>query len=218
MYLPVVIILAICIGGLALLIALRLLKNLQWVLAWLRGTTGLFFLLFAIGVAAVAVDLSDYDELLEDRPIASIRFEKKAGQQYTAKISYYIDKPPKEFTLHGDQWQIDARIVRWTGIFARLGAKPGFQLDRISGRYLVLEDERNKPRSVYSLNDTSGLVDVWHFMQRYDGFIPGIDSIYGSAAYLPMADKANFQLSLSQHGLSAKPVNEVAKSAIRLWQ
>jgi len=46
-------------------------------------------------------------------------------------------------------------------------------------------------------------MDVWKALHTKGSMVPGIDAVYGSAAYLPMADSASFQLSLSYNGLTA---------------
>lgn len=218
MYISAVIIFALLVGGISFYLSVKLLKRFNWFFAWLRGSVGLILVCVSIGVVFAAWDLSHYDEILEEKPIASVSFKKEAEQLYTARVSYYIDKESQEFQIHGDQWQVDARIIRWTGLIAALGAKPGFKLDRISGRYFSLEDERRKKRSVFPLEDNSTAFDLWSTMQSHGDFLPGIDAVYGSAAYLPMADGATFQVSLSHNGLTAVPVNELAKSAIHLWR
>ncbi len=218
MYISAVIIVSLLVGGLALYFSVKLLKRLNWFLPWLRGTAGLALICLVIFVSLAALDLSRYDELLLEKPIASISFKQQSEQLYTTTVSYYIDKEEQEFVIHGDQWQVDARIIRWTGLIAGMGAKPGFRLDRISGRYFSLEDERQKERSVFTLEEETAALDVWSLMQNHGDFLPGIDAVYGSAAYLPMADSATYQLSLSHNGLTATPVNEIAKSAIRLWR
>lgn len=215
MYFSVVMVISVFIGGLSLLIAYKALKKVSWIFGWLRGTVGLSFLLLAACVAWAAYDLGDYSELLEEKPIAAISFEQISPQEYRASLSYYLDHDPEEFTILGDQWQVDARIIRWTGFLASIGAKPGFRLDRLSGRYYSLEDERSKERSVFELNKREHLVfDVWKLINEHGDAIPGIDASYGSATYLPMADAASYQLSLGYNGLIAKPVNEIAKEAV----
>lgn len=219
MYLSAVILISVVLGGVFLYLAIKTLKKFAWFFAWLRGTVGLLFLFLAFCVIWAGYDLSNYSELLDERAVASISFEKQSDQHYKASISYYIDRDPEEYDIYGDQWQIDARIIRWTGVIAAAGAKPGFRLDRLSGRYFSLEDERSKKRSVYSLTEQpSYLVDMWKFLNSHNAMIPGIDASYGSAAYLPMADAASYQLSLSHNGLTAKPVNEIAKSAVAKWK
>lgn len=218
MYIASVIIVALIIGGLFLYLALKVLRRLDWFLPWLRGTAGILFFVVAICVFILALDLASYDELLVEKPIASISFEKQGEQHYVANLSFYTDKDAQSFELYGDQWQIDARVIRWTGLVSMLGAKPGFKLDRISGRYYSLEDERRKKRSVHELTEDERFVDVWKILKNSGDFLPGIDAEYGSAAYLPMSNAASYELSLSHTGLTARPVNEVAKNAVRNWR
>jgi len=219
MYLSAVLLVSLLVGGLSLFVAFKTLKRFGWFFAWLRGTIGICFLLLACGVFWAALDLSDYSELLDDKPIAAVSFKKIGDQHYTATISYYTDRQGGEFDIYGDQWQVDARIVRWSGILAALGAKPGYRLDRLSGRYYSLENERTKPRSVFSLQEQPAYrMDVWKALHTKGSMVPGIDAVYGSAAYLPMADSASFQLSLSYNGLTAKPANKIAEQAVAEWR
>jgi hypothetical protein len=44
-----------------------------------------------------------------------------------------------------------------------------------------------------------------------------VDAVYGSATFLPMADKAAYAISASQTGLIARPLNEAARNAISGW-
>lgn len=218
MYLIAVYALTILLGGVSLYASIRILKRFNWVLAWLRGTVGLFFLAAAFVFVYAAFDLSSYEALLTERPVATVAFEKVDDQFFKVKISYYSDKDDADYEVRGDQWQMDARIIRWTGLVSAAGAKPGFRLDRLSGRYYSLEDERTKPRTVYELNDPSKLMDIWELLHTRVDFFPGIDASYGSAAYLPMADSATFQLSLSHNGLTAKPMNKLAEDAVKMWR
>jgi len=217
MYLTTVVILSALLGGISLYLSFRLLRRFTWVIAWLRGSVGLALLITAILVFLVAYDLGSYEELLAEQPIAALNFEKIGEQKYRVNVAYYIDRENEVYEIAGDQWQVDARVVRWAQMFAALGAKPGFRLDRLSGRYYTLEDERTKERRIFSLQQSEPLFDVWKSLHDGNNFIPFIDAVYGSAAYLPMADKATFQVSLSHNGLTALPMNEFAKSAIQKW-
>jgi hypothetical protein len=97
-----------------------------------------------------------------------------------------------------------------------LGFDTAYRLDRISGRYASIDDERSLPRTVYSLTQPER-VDLWELAHRYRSWVPWIDALYGSATYLPMADGARYSISVSQSGLVARPVNQAAVVAVGDW-
>ena len=40
-----------------------------------------------------------------------------------------------------------------------------------------------------------------------------MDTLYGGAAYMPMADGARYEVWITQSGLIARPANDVARNA-----
>jgi hypothetical protein len=44
-----------------------------------------------------------------------------------------------------------------------------------------------------------------------------VDAYYGTATYLPMADGARFEISLTRTALIARPLNEPARRAVGDW-
>jgi len=120
------------------------------------------------------------------------------------------------YELAGDQWQMDARLIKWPNAVAAMGIKPGYRLDRISGRYYSLEKERTAERTVYSLDESKFGFDVWAFFHGSDMNV--IDAAYGTATFLPMSDGALYEVLLSNAGLLARPLNESARSAVERWE
>ena len=47
--------------------------------------------------------------------------------------------------------------------------------------------------------------------------MPGVDAYYGTATYVPMADGARFEVSLTRDALIARPVNNAARDAVGDW-
>src|SRR5439155_786944 len=92
---------------------------------------------------------------------------------------------PREFKLRGDEWQIDARVLKWRGLATLAGFDTVYRLDRLSGRYADTAQERSAPRTVYALSPEPGL-DLWSVLRRYHRFVPFADALYGSAAYVPL--------------------------------
>jgi hypothetical protein len=120
------------------------------------------------------------------------------------------------FELRGDEWQVDARVLKWRAFANLIGFDTAYRLERIGGRYSNIEDERAQPRSVYALN-TAGRVDPWELIHRYHSWVPWMDALYGSATYLPMSDGALYEINVSQSGLVARPLNQAAREAVSSW-
>ena len=60
-------------------------------------------------------------------------------------------EPDRLLSMLGDEWQLDARVINWKPPATLLGLEPIYRLERLSGRYPDLVDERTAPRSVHAL-------------------------------------------------------------------
>lgn len=206
------------VGLLVLYSALRMLVRKGWVLAWLRGMFGIILLGASIFLVMVAVDLWSYQQLVREKSIGTISFSSTGYKTYNANLLLTDDNQERAFELKGDQWQMDARIIRWKGLLNSFGAKPGYRLDRLSGRYYSLADERTAERTVYSLESTDYGFDFWQWVREHGQYMPWADAIYGSATFVPMVDGALYQITLTQSGLAAHPMNDIARAAVNRWQ
>ena len=59
---------------------------------------------------------------------------------------------------------------------------------------------------------------AYSILQQGTGLVNAYDAVYGSAAYLPMSDGAEYRIWLSQSGLVARPLNAEADGAVRTWR
>lgn len=207
-----VVILAFCL--LLVLGGAWILLRQRWFLQWLKGTAGLALVAVAIYFSLFAFNLFSYHQLTTDKPIATVSFRQVAPQVFSATVTP-SDGAPSEFELHGDLWQLDARIIKWKGVFALFGFQPGYQLDRIAGRYIRLEDERSRERTVYEIRSPSVGFDLWE--NARNGWSLMVDARYGSATYLPMDDGAIFEVALTSSGLIGRPLNGSAQQAVERW-
>jgi hypothetical protein len=215
-YPAVAVVLAI-IALVIVLFGLRLLFNRHWLLGFLRGLFGLAIIGVAVILALGAWDLRSYRQVLAEQPVATLTFNKLDPQHYAVTL-IFPDSREQRIDLHGDLWQLDARVLKWSTALAGLGLKPGYRLDRLSGRYLSLEDELNRPRSLVELDTEKSVLDAWYWLRQVNQRFTVLDAQYGSAAYLPMADGAMFTVNLGPSGLVAKPLNDRAKLAAERWE
>ena len=207
----------VALGILLLFFSLKVLARTGWLLGWLRGMCGLLLVGAGVLLALMAYDVFSYRQILAEKSIATLSFERLDTQHFRTVL---VDSAGKElrYDLMGDQWQLDARIIKWPGILSAWGVKPGYRLDRISGRYYSLEKERNAERTVYPLSHSEFGVDVWEWLQGAGKSLPFVDAVYGSATFLPMDDGALYEVTLSNTGLVARPLNERAQAAVARWQ
>jgi len=184
--------------------------------------SGLFFLLLASSAFLLASNLYTYQRLVYEQVIAEITFEALAPQRYRADIRALDSDFQQSVELSGDEWQLDAQVLTWQGLATLFGLDANYRLHRIAGRYLDIEDERARPRSVYSLLQKQPMIDgdkfdLWQFAHKHQDWLHWVDAAYGSAVFLPMTDGAKYRIAISRTGLIARPANDEARKAVSHW-
>lgn len=192
-----------------------------WQRRWLTGGTqclaGLALLLSAGMALLMALTLHTYQRLTHENTVAEIAFRQSGPRAFHAILTPTGDATTQSLELRGDEWQLDARVLKWRGYALLVGLDTLYRLDRLSGRYRDVEQERAAPRTVHALAPGTG-VDLWTTARAYSGWFPWVDAVYGNAAYLPMADGARYEVRLGASGLIARPLNPAAEEAVRGWR
>ncbi len=171
----------------------------------------------AVGGASILLAFSyyGYGRLIDEQTVSRIEFSQSAPGEYLARLM--IDgEPDRLLPLRGDEWQMDARVVNWKPPATLLGLDPIYELERLSGRYSNVDDEMSEQRTVHALSEDLAL-DVWRVARRFPMLMPGVDAYYGTATYVPMADGARFEVTLTRTALIARPVNDSAREAVGDW-
>src|SRR4030042_693683 len=181
----------------------------------LEGLVGLRLLAIAALMAAISINLYTYDRLTHESTIAEVSFQEIGPQHFGAHV--LLKNNTTILDLRGDEWQMDARVLKWRGMAVLIGFDTLYRLDRLSGRYRDITQERTGLRTVHSLSEEQGL-DLWMIGRRYTHWIPWVDAVYGSATYMPMVDGASYTVSVSSTGLLARPSNDIARKAIGEWR
>jgi hypothetical protein len=179
----------------------------------LRWLFGLVCIVAALALGVAGLLLRQYVWLVADVPVANLQIRQLGTQAFEATLRAG-DSPPKVLELRGDEWQLDARVLRWRLPAALAGVPPVYQLERLSGRYGDPKQELTAPRSVHDLRDKW---DFWTFKQKYLARLSIADARWGSAAYLPMLDGASYTVFINPRGgLVAKPADEKTEALLRL--
>jgi hypothetical protein len=177
------------------------------------GLVSLTCIVGCVAVGLIAANLLTWSRFTHESPAAELAFASEAPRTFVVDVTY-ADGRRDRFTLAGDEWQIDARVIKWRPFATLLGFDTVFRLERLSGRYRDIDSEMLAPRSVHRLHPTDSF-DLWMLVRA--AHLPWVDAQYGSAVYLPMADGATFAVSVGTGGLVARPTNDAARAAVGGW-
>lgn len=182
-----------------------------------RATWRSLWMLVALGFGGVfggaALLIDGYHRLGSEALIADVSTRQVGPQRYAVDLSF-PDGRSRHAEIAGDQWQLDARVVKWRSTALLLGAEPLYKLDRLSGRYARIRDAEGKSSAVDLSDD--GLFDLASVKRRFPQWLPWIDADYGSAAYLPLVDNGRYTVTLSPTGgLVARAADPATEQAIR---
>ena len=206
-------------GIIALLLAVAAVRRMRH---WEFGRGSVYLvgaaLVAALGVggAMLAASLHTYSRLTHEQEAARAVLRALGPQRYELLL-VRVGEPAQRFELRGDEWQIDARVLKWRGMGNLLGFDTVYRFERLAGRYADNDLERKAPRTVHALA-AEGAVDFWQLLKKYHGTMPLADALYGSAAYVPMADGAQFVVNVSATGLVIRPLNDAAQKAVGGWK
>ncbi len=160
---------------------------------------GTLLALSGILALLLAGQIQLYQRLTHERPVAELQVWELAPRRYRVLLD--DGQHLRLFTLHGDQWRLDAQVLVWRGPARLLGLEARYRLDRLSGRYRDPRLEAHAPRSIHPLNPTATLPAWLHLPLEK---LPWADTRYGSSAYMDLEDGARYRIHLSPTGLIAR--------------
>lgn len=175
-----------------------------------------------LGVAVLAAvawltvwgSLRSYRVFAQEELVAVVRCEDdpKGGRgQFLLElvpIQNGIPGRPENFSMAGDQWAIGGEVLKWHPRAAFLGLKSRYKLTRLHSRYVDPGAERTSPRSVYELGGGPGA--GWGWLRRWGALLPGVDAVYGNAAYVEAHRGRQWGVYVSHSGYFIRPMRRAS--------
>ena len=124
-----------------LFLAGKTLLSSGWFVKWLKGMLGIVALSAAVFGTVFAFDLFTYSNSKEGEVIATLKFNQLSSQEYEVEF-VGVKGLAKLYRLKGDLWQLDVRLIHTLAMFG--GDLPSYKIERLSGRYLSLEEEKGR--------------------------------------------------------------------------
>lgn len=179
-----------------------------------RRVCGLLLTALACVSALLVLSLAQFHRLTSDLPVATVQIQQQAPNEFLV-TAFTPGRQARTYTLYGDAWQIDAKVVRWRLPALLAGAPPLYQLERLSGRYEDVQRELRDVRSVYALDDWPA-PDIVVVKRWFSGWLPFVDVTFGSAAYMPLFNDARYEVMFDRRGaLFIRPANAATTKALK---
>jgi hypothetical protein len=158
-------------------------------------------------LGAVSLGLQGYRALTREEPVGVVTTRPTGPERFQARLDLR-DGRSMTYDLAGDEIYLDARILKWHPIANLVGIHTAYELDRIGGRYVRLEDEERQPRTLYSLG-TPKRVDLFGLARRFAFLNPLVDAQYGSGAFVGARTATQYEVSVSTSGLVIRQIGQV---------
>jgi len=184
--------------------AVRAFRRRRWIGSATRtGGGALFLSLSALG-ATLSASTHGYRALTGEEVAMTVTTVPTGPRAFQAFVEF-ADGRDTTLSVLGDQILVDAHILKWRYVGNLLGLQTQYELDRLTGRYLDIDDERQAERTVHSLK-TEKPVDLFDLVGRYSFLALLVDAEYGSATYIEVQRPARFQVTVSTTGLLVREI------------
>ncbi len=193
-------VIAVAFGALAV----SALRRRRWAGTAGRSTVAALFASVSALAATLGVSTQGYRGLTAEEVVATISTVPTGPQSFQARVEF-PDGRDTTFAVRGDQVLVDARILKWHYLANVIGFDTQYELDRLSGRYVEIEDERMRERTVHSLGADKPL-DLYDLVQRFTLLRLLVDAEYGSATFVDVTESARFEVTVSTTGLLVREI------------
>lgn len=164
--------------------------------------------LIVLNVLTIFITMLTYTRLSDEVEVARITFDYNSESPSKSKLEYTAvltepDGDTSEYTIYGDQWQLDAKFIKffyWANI---LGLDARYQLDRLSGRYQSIEDQNNNKKLSHDLTGI-GILDPFDLILDNEFIFFFLDAEYGSSTYQDINVDKTYVIYRTQTGLISR--------------
>jgi hypothetical protein len=185
-------------------LSVRTFRSRRWVASALRTTLGLLFASLAALAATLSLATQGYRALTSEEVALTITTVPTGPGAFQAYVEF-PDGRDTALAVRGDQILVDARILKWKYLGNLLGLRTQYELDRLTGRYVDIDEERALERTVHSLGVDKS-VDLYELLQRYSLLRFLADAEYGSATYVEVNEPARLEVKVSTTGLLIREI------------
>ncbi|HPD56492.1 MAG TPA: hypothetical protein P5294_04575 [Smithellaceae bacterium] len=179
-------------------------KNRKIIGSTVSLLAALLFLALAALAGTITVATKGYVALTHEETAATVTTTPMGGKVFLANFEF-PDGRKASFRLAGDAIYVDAHILKWKPLVNILGLHTTYELDRVAGRYMDIEEEVKNTRTVFLLAEKKP-VNMFDLRTRFAFLEPFLDAEYGSAVFVELKKPAKFEVKVSTTGLLIREI------------
>jgi hypothetical protein len=136
--------------------------------------------------------------------VAKVTTSRLGGDAFelTYRPATDADAAAQTVQLRGDQWGIGGGVVVWHPWLTMLGVKSYYKPMRLSGQFSSLARQRAELPTVHALVPEAD--HVWEALYRASRYLPFIEAVYGSSAYVYVEPGAVQEVYVTHSGYMIK--------------
>ena len=157
-------------------------------------------ILLGLPAGLLVSNLHTFSRLTDEAPVARLRFTELAPQKYSVELRSGNFCQPQNFLIYGDEWRVDARFLKWKPVANLFGMDAMYRLERLSGRYLDINDENRQQHQAYRIGDRPKL-DLFRYVKKDWKYWTPVDTFFGSSVYETIDPAYEYTVYRSQSGL-----------------
>lgn len=184
---------------------------------WFGALKHLIFILASLILLLICgyllLNLHFLQRLSQPKPVAVISFDQQTDHNFKATVVLPTGVV-KTFVLTGNVWQLSAKVLIWHKWLRYLGLTDRYQLDALRS-YSNDFQQIHQKMTVYRVSKLPDN-DLWRWGQQHVFKRWFVKTVYGSAVYMPMVNRARYKVEFNHTSLIALPLNAVAKQSIGL--
>lgn len=192
------------LGLVSLGLAVPAFRGRKWIAATTATLAGLLWLSLGALLMAIGAGLAGYRALTREEVALTVMVTPLAQGKFLADARFPGGRSGS-WELAGDQLYVDARILKWHGVANLFGLHTHYELDRIGGRYIDIEQERTAPRTIFALGAEKPF-DLFQYVKERTWLAPFVDAEYGSGTFIEVREPTIYEVRVSTTGLLIRKV------------
>jgi hypothetical protein len=144
--------------------------------------------------------------------VARVTTEKVAAGEF--ELTYAPEAPaePRQARLRGDQWGVSGGVIKWRPWVTALGVRSYHKPMRLYGQFAD-SSRQQQPPSIHPLE--AGADQFWEALYWAHEYIPLIESVYGSSAYVYVEPGETQEIYVTHSGYMIKKVAPKGRITVR---